>query len=278
MQKRKPLYRNRRERKKEEAERGGKTRSDNWFREAGFTSTLSVLPTPNGQLAELAAVAMASCPPPKGTKTKVLERGGTTAQQQLVSSNPYPKDECGRVGCGMCCEKPSRGLCYKPSVGYKYTCTRCEMERELQIEDGIPVDSTTSYKYIGESSRTPYTRHLQHISKYRSKYNNRNKRKRNEEEDEDKNGTFMWSHTRDHHGGMLGPDAGAMDYSLEVEGIFRDTMSRQIDEDVRMRNCGWGDDALRRNINPEPTPKCILMNGKSEYFKPKIIETIFKQW
>ena len=50
----------------------------------------------------------------------------------------------------------------------------------------------------------------------------------------------MWSHARDHHGGILGPDDGAQDYMLEMEG------SRQVDEDVRMRMCWWAEDSIQR--------------------------------
>ena len=86
------------------------------------------------------------------------------------------------------------------------------------------------------------------------------------------------SHARDHHGGEMGADGGSLDYSMVVEGVFRDTLSRQIDEDVRMRRTGWGEDALNTSEVPGDSPRCILMNGKGEYFKPKIIQTIFKQW
>ena len=81
----------------------------------------------------------------------------------------------------------------------------------------------------------------------------------------------------DHHGGSLGPDDGARDYMLEMEGSFRDPMSRQVDEDVRMRMCGWGQDSMQRQGRTETAQKCVLMNGKGEYFKPKSVRTIFQQ-
>ena len=178
----------------------------------------------------------------------------------------------------MCSEKPSNGMCYKPSVGYLYTCSRCEVERQHQLDAGTPVGSTTSYRYIGETSRTAYTRHLQHIDKYRRKVAEGNVRNAVQlEEDDDRGGTFMWSHTRDHHGGVPGQDSGKKDYSLEVEGTFQDTMTRQVDEAVRMGQCGWGEDVLRRTSNIQPAPKCKLMNSKNEWFKPKIVETVFRQ-
>ena len=67
------------------------------------------------------------------------------------------------------------------------------------------------------------------------------------------------------------------DYMLEMEGSFRDPMSRQVDEDVRMRMCGWGQDSMQRQGRTETAQKCVLMNGKGEYFKPKSVRTIFQQ-
>ena len=95
---------------------------------------------------------------------------------------------------------------------------------------------------------------------HRSKYRNQDNRQPSQEEEEEVGGTFMWSHARDHHGGSLGPDEGAKDFKMEFEGSFRDPMSRQVDEAVRMRLCG-----------------CELMNGKGEYYQPKTVQTIFKQ-
>ena len=179
----------------------------------------------------------------------------------------------------MCLQEPSKGMCFKSSVGYIYSCNRCEQKRKEEIDTGTPIEDTTEYRYVGETSRTAYTRHLQHLQKYRSKERNQDKRQPAQDQEDDGSGTFMWSHTRDCHGGSLGQEDGSKDYKLEIEGTFRDTMSRQIDEDVRMRGRGWGEDCMTRQRRDIPAaPKCVLMNGKSEYFKPKSIQTIFKQW
>ena len=168
----------------------------------------------------------------------------------------------------------SQGKCYKANVGYLYTCIRCEATRKQQLDDGTPATDTVTYKYVGETSRTVFTRHLQHLSKYRTSYNNPQMRRIPEDEEEAPGGTFMWSHTRDHHDGDIGPENGSTDYKVEVERVFRDTMTRQIDEAVRMRSRGWGEQAQRRNAG---TAKCVLMNGKEAFYKPKIVQTIFKQ-
>ena len=52
--------------------------------------------------------------------------------------------------------------------------------------------------YRGESSRTPYIRGSGHLGDYRGK----------------KKGSTLWNHTRDAHGGVIGPDRGAKDYQM----------------------------------------------------------------
>ena len=61
---------------------------------------------------------------------------------------------------------------------------------------------------------------------------------------------------------------------MSQNGIFNDTMTRQVDEDVRMRLSGWGANRICRK-NSEP--QCVLMNSKTAFFNPKSVQTIFKQ-
>ena len=93
------MYRSKEEINNEESERGGKSRKDNWFRKAGFSSTLCVSPTPVSKLAKQAEITLRTCPAHKETKANFFERGGSTVKQQLVSNNPFPKADCGRKEC-----------------------------------------------------------------------------------------------------------------------------------------------------------------------------------
>ena len=52
------------------------------------------------------------------------------------------------------------------------------------------------------------------MSDYKTASKNRNVRTSPAEEGKD--GSFMWMHTRDHHGGEVGQDNGITDYSLKV--------------------------------------------------------------
>ena len=160
------------------------------------------------------------------------------------------------------------------NVGYAYTCNRCEARRKEQTENGVPEHQTTMFLYIGETSRTAFTRNLQHLEKYRA--GGRGARSANEQD----GGTFMWSHARDYHDGILGPNEGATDYTMKLDGTFQDTLTRQVDEDVRMRMNGWGEDEVqsRRRENISTTPDCVLMNGNGAFYQPKSVHTVFRQY
>ena len=82
------------------------------------------------------------------------------------------------------------------------------------------------------------------------------------------------AHTGDHHAGSLGPDEGSTDFEMSLNGVFQDTMTHQVDEDVRMRLSGWGQHEQKRGENK---PVCVLMNSKTAFYNPKSVQTIFQQ-
>ena len=88
---------------------------------------------------------------PQGTQTKVVEDGGVCARNVLTKSNPFPREECGRNDCVMCSQREMnnhRMCCSQMNVGYEGECARCELK----------------HTYIGETSRTAYTRIKEHLS------------------------------------------------------------------------------------------------------------------
>ena len=122
------------------------------------------------------------------------------------------------------------------------------------------------YKYVGKTSRTAYTRVREHFSNYRvaAAANLPAQPPRN---DIDKFGkpvkSWMWEHTRDVHGGQIGEQGGVSDYKFHVSSTFRRCLQRQIDEGLMMK--------MKENEG------CILLNGKNEFFTPKLVEVTFRQ-
>ena len=145
--------------------------------------------------------------------------------------------------------------CMIGNVGYEARCGRCEGR----------------VSYLGETSRTAFTRTREHLSDYRSAaaaklppllpdvgvgvgvglYKKKNVK------------SFMWEHTRDCHEGVIGENDGVEDYRFSVSGVFRKCLDRQVDEGLRIQQC--------------ENEGGVLLNSKNEWFTPKVVETIFKQ-
>ena len=77
------MYRSREERMNAKDAKEFSSQKDSWFRTDGFTSTLTVLVTPNGVLAEQVRINLAKGRQPKGTKTRVIEDGGQCTKNFL---------------------------------------------------------------------------------------------------------------------------------------------------------------------------------------------------
>ena len=76
--------------------------------------------------------------------------------------------------------------------------------------------------------------------------------------------SWMWEHTRDVHGGVLGDENGMSDYMMNVTGRFTKCLERQVTEGIRIEMC--------------EKEGGQLLNSENEYFTPRNIETVFKQW
>ena len=129
LKEKKRMYRNRPERMQMKKDEMIKTMRDTWFRNGGFTSTLMVPATPNGILAEEIKKNLEKGRQPKGTRTKLLEDGGTSIQLGTVNPNPFPRDGCHRADRLVCFHRDGteRGMkCYQGNVGYMSECTRCD--------------------------------------------------------------------------------------------------------------------------------------------------------
>ena len=132
-----------------------KKQRDTWFREGGATSTLTVPATPGGSLATEVKRNLSRGRQPEGTQTRVLEDGRVCVQVGLVQTNQFPRDVCQRKDCILCIQKggnEANTRCESSNIGYEGECNRCD-ER---------------HAYIGETSRTAFTRAKEHGGNYRA--------------------------------------------------------------------------------------------------------------
>ena len=192
---------------------------------------------------------------PKGTKVKVIERPGPKLMSELAKNNPFLRKNCDRENCpyvtkGMFCNEK----CYKEGIIYKASCDRCyQHDVETNRE---PIQKI----YLGESSRTLYTRSLQHIEDYRKAGLKTPNISHTQEEDQVS--SWMWEHSKEAHGG---PNEFSKDYTFDVITNYRDPLSRQVAEALRIQR------ALNYGKHTESNGKevqVISINRKGDFFSP----------
>ena len=144
---------------------------------------------------------------------------------------------------GMCCSVRS--------VGYEGKCARC----------------ISKNAYIGETSKTAYTRIKEHLTAYRAasaanlpalpadRGVGGDQRKKDVK-------SWMSKHCRDSHSRQVGDRGGMGDFIFKVSGVFPKCLNRQIDEGLRITEC---------------EAEGELLNSKNEFFTPKIVEPVFRQ-
>ena len=103
-----------------------------------------------------------------GFKIKVVEKAGIAIKRLLQKSDPFKPRQCEREDCPVC-RTEGRGPCSRESVTYEIKCAGC------------------NNVYVGETSRSAYTRGKEH-SKSLS-----NKEER----------SALWKHCREKHGSEI---------------------------------------------------------------------------
>ena len=140
-----------------------------------------------------------------GWRVKIVERGGTTIKQVLPNTNPWAGAVCGKSDCVSCRSNKPVKDCSKRSILYQNQCLTCSEE------------SSTTKVYIGESSRSLYERAAEHHSAFRGK----------------KEDNHMYKHCELEHKGR-----DDIKFEFSILGTYRDALSRQIAEAVRVRRMG----------------------------------------
>ena len=144
-----------------------------------------------------------------GFKVKVIEQSGVTLKRMLQRSDPFRKKQCQSIDC-LVCRTGGKGSCRSTGVTYELICENCR------------------HKYIGEMSRSAYTRGKEHQSAL----------------DQREESSVMWRHLCDKHG------RDVPEFVINVTGTFHnDAMLRQITEAVMISK----------------VPETDLINSKSEF-------------
>ena len=169
-----PMYRpngwNREEREQERVRK-----KVNWYKKNGSESVIFVPATPELQLQKEYQRDVWS----QRFNVRVVEKAGESLKKMLQRSNPLKERQCRRMDC-LVCTTGGKGPCDRQGVTYEIVCNEC--------------DSV----YIGESSRSAYTRGAEHMKVF-SKKDER---------------SALWRHCKEKHGGEL------RDFNMSVTGFF----------------------------------------------------------
>ena len=151
---------------------------------------------------------------------KIVEQGGVPLHSMLVKPLPRWKDSCNQADCQPCQGGQTRNQsCHQGAlggVGYELECKLCKEEGKVAL-------------YHGESSRTLYTRTKEHMNGHASK----------------KKDNPIYKHQTNFHPGQ------EPNYTMKALKFFKDPLTRQINEGVRINNSRSSPDHL--------------MNSKSEF-------------
>lgn len=184
-----PLYRPKgwMEKEREEAKR---LKKNNWYKSSNYKSVIFVPATPSSMLKKRLQRDVNE----SGLKIKIVEKSGTSIKRILQRSDPFKEKKCSKDDC-LVCSTGGSGPCSTTNVNYRIKCNEC--------------DST----YIGETSRSTYTRGKEHLRALNAKSEN----------------SVLWKHAVEHH------ESALIQFSCDVTECFRkDSLLRQVTEAVKI--------------------------------------------
>ena len=199
-----PLHRPRKWRQ-QEREKEKRAKKENWYKKGGYESVVFIPATPNGELKKRMTEKIKN----SRVKLKVVEKNNTT-MKKLFQKARLDRVPCADDSCNIC-KTDEKYMCRQESVTYEIKCQGC------------------GDIYIGETSRTAYTRVSEHMTAYEDKAEN----------------SVLMRHCREEHGGE------EQTFEIKVRKAFRgDATLRQITESLNIR---------------QEAPR---MNGKEEWSGP----------
>ena len=134
----------------------------------------------------------------------------------------------GEIKCPLCKNKTDDEkieiLCNTNNIGYRWTCQNCNNEDKKRV-------------YEGESSHSARLRVKEHLQGYKNK---------NES-------NMLYKHKILEH-----TEEENIEFKMEITGLFKDALTRQANEAVRIKNCA----------------KSEILNSKSQFNHPPITRIV----
>ena len=162
-------------------------------------------------------------------RIKIVEKGGKKIEKFLTKKNPFKETKCEDQWCPLC--KGNYGeiklACNTNNLGYRWICRTCETTKnEMKV-------------YEGETSRSIRVRTMEHLAALK-----------NERAD-----SVLYKHKKLEH---INEN---VEYGLEITGIFKDPLTRQANESVRIYN--------RKGTE--------ILNSKSEFNHPTTARVVVEK-
>ena len=82
--------------------------------------------------------------------------------------------------------------------------------------------------------------------------------------------SWMWDHTLEMHGGEISENLRD-DYKFRILGVFRDSLSRQLDEALRIESV----EQRGERIGDKGVGKVESLNRKEEHYQPRLVRPNF---
>ena len=228
----KPLYRGRdwnvKERKKAKQDK-----KLNWYKKTGnqpeFKTVLFVPVTKGGTLAKEMKQREEEINKFSKERIKIIEDGGIKLKNMLVNKNPFKVEKCEQIKCALCKENSTKSNipCNSNNVGYRFQCDTCQDRGQTKI-------------YEGETSRSARIRGAEHLRDLK----NENPR------------SPLFKHKQSDH---INEE---MNFRMKITKRFKDPLSRQANEAVRISNRGTEETLNSKNEFNHPPIARIKVDRK----------------
>ena len=232
----KPLFRDRNW-NKAERDKLKKERRVNWYKSipgnVEYKSVLFVPVTKGGKLAKEIRKREEEVNKNSEERIKIVEGGGIKMKDILVTKNPFPNTACEMKKCVLCKgDVPNQVKipCNSNNVGYKLFCETCH-------------DKGVQKVYEGETSRSARTRGAEHMRDFKN----------------GKPNSALYKHKQNEHGGE------EIRIRMEITKQFRDPLTRQADEAVRISNRAKSEILnIKNEFNHPPMARITVERKKNQ--------------
>eukprot|EP00092_Neocalanus_flemingeri_P053727 GFUD01063220.1.p1 GENE.GFUD01063220.1~~GFUD01063220.1.p1 ORF type:complete len:280 (-),score=59.98 GFUD01063220.1:2317-3156(-) len=234
----KPLFRSR-EWQCEERLKSKQEKKNNWFKgkrgQIDYKTVLFVPPTPGGELAKEMQKREAELNKYKGDRINIVEEGGIKFENLITTKNPFKTLKCNEKLCPICKDTALKIPCNTNNCGYRWVCINCK-------------DKNVEKIYEGETSRSLRVRANEHMKDLKN----------------EKLTSALYKHK------VLEHQNETVNYKFEVTGKFRDALTREANESVRISdrkttqllNC-------KSEFNHPPTARVVVEKKKIMSTQPK---------